>query len=58
MARVFRHDKDTDVENTVTIRPSNPFVVAPGDSLEFVINSNTDNTVANVNFWGTELQNP
>ena len=56
--QVFRLDIDTDVENTVVLVPPNPFTVGPRDSLEFVAETDTNNTVVNVNFWGTELQDP
>ena len=56
--QVFRLDLDTSVENTFLLRPSNPFVVSAGDSLEFVAETNVNDTVVNINFWGTELQDP
>jgi len=57
--RVFRQDEDTAVENTPPLLlPPNPFQVEGGDILEFRASTDTNNTIVNVNFWGTELENP
>lgn len=55
--QVFRHDIDTEVENTsALISLSNPFHISEGDILEFRAVTSADDTTVNINFWATELQ--
>lgn len=54
--RVLRLTIDTAVENTVTIRPANPFVISGGQVIEFSATTDVNNTEVNLNFWGTEVE--
>lgn len=59
VSQVFRQDIDTGVESTPSmILPPNPFAVGGGDIIEFRASTDTNNTVVNINFWATELQDP
>lgn len=50
---IFREDIDTDVENTVELRPNVPFVVGGREVLYFTATTDTNNTAANCRFSGT-----
>lgn len=58
IARVFRADVDTSVENSIKLLPANPFIVAEGDYLEFTAVTDVNNTIVNINFWGTTFEDP
>lgn len=57
-SRQFRVDIDTSIENTGMLLPPNPFSVPGGHLLEFTAQTTLNNTVVNLNVWGTELENP
>lgn len=54
---VFRHVVDTAVENTIELRPSQPFIVGEKSLISFEATTNTDNTVASVRFSLVEEKN-
>ena len=54
---VFRTTIDTSVENTIELRPSQPFVVGEKSLLEFQATTDTNNTVAAIRFSFIEVKN-
>jgi hypothetical protein len=54
---VFRTTIDTAVENTIEMRPSQPFVVGEKSLIEFQATTDTNNTVAAVRFSFIEERN-
>ena len=52
---VFRHVIDTAIENTVELRPSQPFIVGEKSLVEFQMTTDKDNTVASVRFSGVTV---
>jgi hypothetical protein len=51
---VFRYDMDTDIENSVELRPSQPFVLSGREVFYFTAESDQNNTVVNLRFSGIE----
>lgn len=47
---VFREDMDTNVENSIVLNPSHPFVLNAGDVFWLAATTNTNNTVVNGRF--------
>ncbi len=47
---VFRHVIDTAVENSVELKPSQPFIIGEKSLLEFTATTDTNNTVASIRF--------
>jgi len=54
---VFRHLIDTSVENTVEIRPSQPFIFNPGDVFYLTATTDVDNTTISARFSLIEFEN-
>lgn len=52
---VFKITIDTDVENTVELNPSQPFVIGGQEVLYFTAESNQNNTIVRGRFSGVEL---
>lgn len=51
---VFRYDMDTDIENSVELKPSQPFILGGREVFYFTAESNQNNTVVNLRFSGIE----
>ena len=51
---IFELDIDTDVENTVPIEPSQPFIVGGREVLYFMVTSNTNNTSMKMRMSGIQ----
>jgi hypothetical protein len=58
VTQIDNYDIDTSVENTLSIVFPNPLPVLGGQMVEICGQSDTNSTVANAKFWGTEYQDP
>ncbi len=54
---VFRHTIDTSVENTVELKPSQPFQVGEKSVITVEATTDTNNTIASVRFSGVQIKN-
>jgi len=54
---VFRANIDTSVENTIELRPSQPFVVGEKSIIEFQATTDTDNTIVSMRLSLIEIKN-
>ena len=54
---VYRQTIDTEVENTVQLTPSQPFVIGEKSLLTFEATTNTNNTIVSCRFSGIEIKN-
>ena len=52
--QVFRHDQDTAVENTLTMNPSQPFLIGGREVLFFTCSTTSNNTEVDARFSGIE----